>query len=163
MVASLFLHFLLNFGTLSISMCPISAATSPQAPVISPQRHNASFCHNLTFVLWCFFEIHTSGGDTFSFFLSICVSSDVQRLSCLSVVGSRQTDDTGSCLRVLVSRGVFLFDKNIWRVVRLIVSLGRGGLMLMTSNESQMSCFFSASFWFDLKIIFKAAFLKCAL
>ncbi len=47
-------------------------------------------------------------------------------------------------------------------MVRLIVSLGRGGLMLMTSNESQMSCFFSASFLFDLKIIFKAVFLKCA-
>lgn len=129
MVASLLLHLFLNFSTSSVWMWPISAATHPRAPAISPQQRDASFCHKVTFVfvLWCFFEIRTSGGDTFSFFLSICVSSDVQRLSCLSVVGSGQTDDTASFLHVLVSCGVFLFDKNIWRVVRLIVSLGRRG------------------------------------
>lgn len=113
-------------------------------------------------LLWCFFEIHTSGGDTFfPFSCLFLVSSDVQRLCCLSLVGSRRTDDTASCLHVLVSGGVFLFDKNIWRATGLIVSVGRDGLVLMTSKESQMSFDFSSSFWSDLKI-FKAAFLKHA-
>ncbi len=124
-----FEHFNVSYFRSHLSSSPSDFTTTTQCFLL-PQP---DFCSVM--FLW----VHTSGGDTFSLFLSICVSSDVQRLSCLSVVGCRQTDDTGSCLHVLVSCGVFLFDKNIWRVVRLIVSLGRGGLMLMTSNESQMS------------------------